>query len=304
MDARTILTQMLDKLWTDYCRRVPYAARYAQLVTEQGGTVANDHIAYRSFNCPVANQPPGYQATREIFEALGYRVGDDYDFPKMNLRAVHLEHTDEDQPRIFISQLEVDRLDPAIKKLIEENTCEPAEGAPQQADLVAQLRQADSLTDAEAGELIENLVRYFRRPWLPPLRSAVEQVNEASQYGAWTLLHGNSVNHFTAYINRQNVSAWPDIEATIEGLREAGVPMKDTIEGERGTKLRQSSTRAAEGEFPVREADGSLGEIPWTYAYYELAERGEVDTPEGRRLFTGFLGPQTPGLFEMTRKGS
>jgi hypothetical protein len=42
--------------------------------------------------------------------------------------------------------------------------------------------------------------------------------------------------------------------------------------------------------------------MPWTYAYFELAERGEVADESGRRgRFEGFLGPQATQLFEMTK---
>ncbi len=42
---------------------------------------------------------------------------------------------------------------------------------------------------------------------------------------------------------------------------------------------------------------------PWSYAYFELAERNEVVDPEtGRRgRFEGFLGAQATTLFEMTK---
>jgi len=50
--------------------------------------------------------------------------------------------------------------------------------------------------------------------------------------------------------------------------------------------------------FPVRE-----GTLPWSYAYFELAERGEIaDAETGRRgRFEGFHGAQATQLFEMTR---
>ena len=79
--------------------------------------------------------------------------------------------------------------------------------------------------------------------------------------------------------------------------------MKDRIEGERGSKLRQSSTQAVEEDCPVLEEDGSLGKLRWTYAYYELAERGTVPGPDGKLvLFDGFLGPQATHLFDMTTR--
>ena len=43
--------------------------------------------------------------------------------------------------------------------------------------------------------------------------------------------------------------------------------------------------------------------MPWSYAYFELAERNTVPDPTtGEQVrFEGFLGPQATQLFEMTR---
>jgi hypothetical protein len=78
--------------------------------------------------------------------------------------------------------------------------------------------------------------------------------------------------------------------------------MKKEIEGERGTKLRQTSTEAY--VVPVKAKDGSKTvEIPWTYAYFEIADRPLVKNPETGKMerFEGFLGPQATNLFDMTK---
>jgi hypothetical protein len=93
-----------------------------------------------------------------------------------------------------------------------------------------------------------------------------------------------------------------DIERTIEHLRLAGVPMKHEIEGAPGSKLRQTATEAVMIDVGVRDG-AKKARMPWTYAYFELAERGDITEPEsGRRSrFEGFLGPQATQLFEMTK---
>ena len=70
-----------------------------------------------------------------------------------------------------------------------------------------------------------------------------------------------------------------------------------------GSKLRQTATEAVVINVDVTD-HGVQASMPWTYAYFELAERGEVSDPDsGRRCrFEGFLGPQATQLFEMTRK--
>jgi hypothetical protein len=129
----------------------------------------------------------------------------------------------------------------------------------------------------------------------------VRKVNESSQYGAWVLLHGYNVNHFTGYVNRHGVEKIGDIEKLIAELKGRGVPMKPEIEGVRGSKLRQTSTEAVRVPVKVRGADGAMREIEWTYAYMEYAERGFVEENGEKVLFQGFLGPQASQLFEMTR---
>lgn len=164
-------------------------------------------------------------------------------------------------------------------------------------ELLSSFVRSEEIDDNSGKILIESLTSFFSRPWKTPERSAVEEVNKYSQYAAWTLLHGNSVNHFTAFINKQKVAAWPDIEATVAALRQAGLPMKKEFEGEPGSKLRQSSTEAVMEPAEIREDGGAVGKINWSYAYYELAERGL----ENGKEFTGFLGEQATNLFEMTK---
>jgi hypothetical protein len=278
MPAQTALTALLDELWLRYRQRVSYAAKYQVMVEQRGGKVQNDHLAFRTFNCPTGDQPAGVVAIARYFEPLGYVRKDKYIFEDKKLTAWHWQHaTNAAMPKIFISQLEVDQLSPAT------------------ADAICQ-----SVAKAYDRPLSAS---FFTRPWEAPLRETVQAVNKESQYAAWTLLHGNAVNHFTAYINAQGVKEWPDLEVTANALRVAGIPMKAEIEGDRGTKLRQSSTEAVDEDCEVLEADGSTGKLRWSYAYYELAERGMVTGKDGKtELFQGFLGAQATNLFDMTKR--
>jgi hypothetical protein len=79
--------------------------------------------------------------------------------------------------------------------------------------------------------------------------------------------------------------------------------MKKEIEGERGTKLRQTSTEAAVVDAVVRDGSKTV-KLPWTYAYFEIAQRPLMKnsaTGEMER-FEGFLGAQATNLFEMTKR--
>ena len=53
---------------------------------------------------------------------------------------------------------------------------------------------------------------------------------------------------------------------------------------------------------PVRDNTRTV-EIPWTYAYFEIAERPFMKNPVTGQMerFEGFLGGQATHLFEMTK---
>ena len=148
--------------------------------------------------------------------------------------------------------------------------------------------------------LIKQLTAIFCSPWAPPKRHLVEAVNVVSQYGTWVLLHGYAVNHFTGYINRQQTALYPDIESTVQALKHQGVPMKETLEGSKETGLQQIATHAVIEPVAVINDQGELDEMPWSYAYYELAERHPI-SPGQTTLFEGFITDQAQQLFEMTR---
>lgn len=276
-----VLEQLLETLWKDYRKRVHYAETYVQMVEARGGTVVNDHIALRTFNTQTGNQPAGIEGLSRVFTDLGYEPKGEYVFETKKLFAQHFKHKEDAlAPKVFISQLEVEQLSPESQAIINNH-----------------VKNTPDLYDPQKPHAI------FTRPWGIPTRGDVQSLNNESQYAAWTLLHGNSINHFTAFINEQNVDEWPDIEATVKALIDEGLPMKDEIEGEPGSKLRQSATQAVRETVPIIESDGSIGEIEWSYAYYEFAERNPITNDQGEKvLFTGFLGEQATHLFEMTKQ--
>lgn len=284
MNSPDLARQLWSELWREYRRRVSYARVYEEMIESAGGTVVNDHIAFRSLKLQVENRDLGIAYLESIVSSLGYRVGGEYFFPASHLYARHYYHRD-DLPKLFISELLVDEMPEEIREAIE-----------------ATVRDGDF--HSQIPESVNDYSRIFTRPWSIPARSVVEKVNEVSQYGAWVLLHGYSVNHFTGYVNGQNTPVYPDIESTAKGMGDRGVPMKESIEGDRTTGLRQTATRAVTESVTVKDdVTGELIEIPWTYAYYEIAQRNVIRLPDDREgLFQGFLNAQAKNLFEMTRR--
>lgn len=287
--------RLFDALWERYRARVPYVGVYEQLVAALGGRFVNDHIAFRT----IALQQPltGILSIGRIFEALGYRAAGCYRFEDKHLSSLHFQHPHPEFPKLFLSELKTYELSRECQTILRDALA--AHRPAVTDDFLARLAAANSSHAA----LLEDTVRQFHDlPWNRPDKQAVLRVNAESQYAAWVLVHGYHVNHFTTLINSQGVEALGDIEKTIAALRQAGVPMKAEIEGARGSKLRQSATEAALGDVPVLD-HGQPATLRWPYAYFELAERGEVTDPDTgiRSRFEGFLGPQATQLFEMTR---
>lgn len=300
-----IAQHLWNKLWEDYSARVSYARVYQQAIAEAGGTVANDHIAFRSLgmtvDLPQGRMNLGIDYIAQIATALGYEVAGEYTFSDKHLYARHYRHPEQERwhlPKLFISELIVEELPPETRSQIEETVNAGINLA------TVSFESIDTECDSESDRISEQLRAVFARPWDPPLRSAVESVNAASQYGAWVLLHGYAVNHFTGYINQQNTSVYPDLESTARALSDRGVPMKAAIEGSPEVGLCQTATHAVKEQVSVRDdRSGEVIQIPWTYAYYELAQRFAIAAEPGQpELFDGFLGENATHLFEMTRK--
>jgi hypothetical protein len=242
--------RLLDLLWERYAAEVPYARTFAQL---SGGSFRNDHIALRS----LARPGGGIALFARVFERLGWKPAGQYTFPDTHLSAIHMSHP-EGLPRVFISELHAERLSPQAQRLLSSLPVDPP--------------PPDSL---------EALADWFSAP-PPPEEAALLELEKESQYGAWLLAFGRKVNHFTGSVD--------DVEAWQRRMREAGVPMKADIEGEPGSPLRQTATRAASVNIPLE--DGRTR--GWPYAYFEIAQRAPG--------FDGFLGPQARALFDMTKR--
>ncbi|MEH1785658.1 MAG: DUF1338 domain-containing protein [Nostoc sp.] len=290
-------------LWQEYSARVNHARTYQQMITAAGGTIANDHIAFRSLrllvDTPQGQVNLGIDYLGELAEALGYVVAGEYTFAQTHLYARHYRHPQQEEfnlPKLFISELIVDELPTNIAKLISKTVSSIPKELTSPLILLQQ-------KDGNVETIAKQLQQVFTRPWLPPQRSVVEEVNQVTQYGAWVLLHGYAVNHFTGYVNGQNTSKYPDIDTTTNALVNLGVPMKAEIEGNITCGLRQTATQAVTEMVTVLDDNSSAEiQIPWTYAYYEIAQRYLVEVESGKQvLFDAFLGNNAQQLFEMTR---
>jgi len=109
-------TELFDVLWDRYRQRVSYVRTYEQVIRAAGAMFVNDHIAFRTF---AAQQPvAGISTISRVFEALGYRAAGSYHFDDKQLSAIHFQHSNQQFPKLFISELKTWELSPAAQKII------------------------------------------------------------------------------------------------------------------------------------------------------------------------------------------
>lgn len=289
--AEQLAVRLVDDLWSDYTRRVPSARLYAELVRQKGGLIQHDHLNLRCF----ADGPgPGLSVFAFVLESLGYLPKKTHSFPHQHLTAVHFEHPSGRLPKVFVSQLHLGALPVSVARLIRVAIRSATSSLDNQArhDL-AELQAKGTLPDEQAGSLGRALVRFFGRPWAPPLRRTVEAAASVSDFAAWTLLFGHSVRHFAADVRLQAVPDWPTLETTVAELRRVGVPVQPGLEGRPGGLLRQALTEEVVEACPVTEETGETGLLDWPYAGYALTERGVVVVNGQFERFEGFLD-ETP----------
>ena len=293
------ILNLFDWLWEKFRSRVSYVNNYETLIQESGASFFNDHIALRTF-CSQ-NPLAGISSISHIFEALGYRAADCYNFEDKHLNAIYFQHPQPNFPKVFISELRTWELKPSSKHIIHGALKTHRTNLPE--SFLADLHHLETKSESSRESLLDKAVEFFHElPWNLPEKSDLLELNLDSQYAAWVLVHGYNVNHFTSLINSHKVPALDDIEKTSRALLNSGVPMKKEIEGARGSKLRQTATEAVVIDVPVLE-NGKLITIPWAYAYFELAQRDTFkDLETGKLLrYEGFLGPQATNLFDMTK---
>jgi hypothetical protein len=267
MSAKT-LPSLLDKMWQDYIAINPLAKKIHDLFQAEGEVIQNDHIALRTFNHPRV----GVDVLAKSFVTSGYQYKGDYQFPEKKLYAKHYEHSDEAQPKIFISELKMEEFSPALQKKV------------------------NSLVDQiPAGLENEFDFSSIGRPWNLSIADYQELLKE-SDYAAWVAAFGYRPNHFTVFIN--NLKKFSDIRFLNEYLKGKGFKLNASGGEVKGTKdvcLEQSSTLA--NNIEVKFSDGNLT-IP--ACYYEFAKRYALP---GGKLYQGFVAASADKIFESTKSG-
>jgi len=105
---------ILDDLWQQYIASNPHVEKIYDLFCDHNAQVINDHIALRTINDPRIN----LNVLAKPFITRGYFENGEYHFEAKKLFAKHYEQKDLMQPKIFISQLLLEKLSPFAQKTI------------------------------------------------------------------------------------------------------------------------------------------------------------------------------------------
>jgi len=267
MNEVNTIDQLLSAMWTDYIKLNPNAQKIVNLFEERGDKVINDHIALRTFNLPKV----GIDALAKPFLESGYKEGGEYHFEEKKLYAKHFQHPDPKKPKIFISELLLEKFSPELQEIAK--------------------RIVDSLDQS----IVERFdFTCVGRPW--ELTSVeYEKLYAESEYAAWLAGIGFRPNHFTVFINE--LKSFDSIENLNETLKENGFELNSSggeIKGSAEVYLEQSSTLADKVEVEFSDKKMTIPSC-----YFEFAKRYP---DESGKLYQGFVAKSADKIFESTSR--
>ena len=213
-DANTLF----EKLWDNYLEVTPSAEKVkAVLGGDSQSDIINDHIALRTFNI----EKIGLEKLAAHFIAVGYREAGEYHFEKKKLYAKHFEHDDPKMPKVFISELLLEKCSKKLRNTINE--------------LVDHIEESAVTAD--------NFL-YSGRHW-PVSFELYQALLEESEYAAWMAAWGFRANHFT--VSNNHLENFDSIEEINGVLKKSGFALNTSggeIKGTPSDFLEQSSTLA------------------------------------------------------------
>lgn len=284
------------------------------LMEKYGELPRPDHMAIRS----ISGVGFGIQEANSLFSALGYKFGNYWPIPDLNINACHFEPPTPELEKIFFSEIQMEQIGKnipekefaSVKKKIRKmvwNTSESVSGIC--AQLYDIMNAKKYYTKQWTKSDIFNLAVFFTcSPWdLLNIRdSDFRWLSEKPylQETAHVLAYGFIPNHFTFLMKDQSYTfpgytSMRDLSKEIESL---GIPMQEHAEGNEESILCQVSTKACKGKFSAYQHINGCAKnmkIEWPMSYIEFIKRGaDTNSPTGR--YEGFLPNQAKTLFKMT----
>jgi len=260
----TKVIELFNNIWQHYLEVTPSAKKVHQLLGS-GSDLVNDHVAYRTFNINKVN----LEKLAAHLIVLGYKECGEYHFEAKKLYAKHFEHKDQTLPKVFISELLVEKLSKKAQTIIQQ------------------------LVNNVDEQVVANYdFLYSGKHWDISFADYQTLLAE-SEYAAWLAAWGYRANHFTVSIN--HLEKYNEITDVNNILKTSGFALNSTggeIKGDKSVMLEQSSTMA--DKALVNFSDKAV-QIP--SCFYEFAKRYPNDNGE---LYSGFVAASADKIFEST----
>jgi hypothetical protein len=254
---KSTLDTILNGLFKTYFERVPDVKKITNAMIKKGWVssqedIINDHVAFRTLG--VKNL--GIASFEKIFLAHGYQKKEFYSFEAKKLNAYWYAPPNENQPRIFISELRVEELSKEAQNIIykytENITTDPVD-----------------LLDLNTPKQV---VEFFEKPlWKLPTLSDYNTLLNESEYAAWVLYNRYYLNHYTISVH-ELPNGYDRLEKFNEFLVALGIKLNDAggvIKTSKDGLLLQSSSVAE--MITARFEGNDSQEIAGSYV--EFAER-------------------------------
>lgn len=285
--------------------------KFESMVTGEGGKIYLDHGATRTV------EPKVHNFITSLAKAFGLEVSGNYEFPDKHLTAVDLQFKDRDGFKWFSTLIQYKEFSPAVQKAIEEDIARTNNVMSEEGlELLRKLNHFGNLTEEDADEFVHEIIyKFLSRQGKPMKRSTYDLIKKESSEAVNALLIGPDFNHIAYTINELKIENWYGqevIEVLNERMKHEGFEMLPEIQGEKGGKLRQTSTKADLITFPVEEADGSIGQLESPGKFIELIQRGVERDEKGKplfgedkklKLYRGFIASNTVKLYDSTKIG-
>lgn len=207
-----------------------------------------------------------------VFEKFGYKKMNEYIFKEKKLFAQHYEHSDENLPKIFISELELEKLSTGLRNKLEKFVDQ----------IPTSIVESDSFTVSG-------------RHW-EITSGEYEEMYKESEYAAWVSAFGFRPNHFTVNVNA--LKKFDSIEKINQFLTQNAFKLNTSggaIKGTPAEMLEQSSIMAVEIDVDFSDR---RHRIPG--CYYEFAKR--YTQPQTGKLYQGFIAASADKIFESTNR--
>lgn len=256
---------LLEQLWQFYSQSNPQARQIHQLLEDNGETIINDHIAFRTINDERLN----LHALGKVFQSIGYHPIETYTFPQKKLTAMHFEHENSKQPKIFISQLHLEAFSKRLQNILQ--AC---------------------FNQIKTDNPLPQRILYSGRHWGDISYKTYCELAEESEYAAWLYCFGLCPNHFTISVN--HLKQYTSLEALNDFLMDHDFELNlagGLIKGSPSQCLEQSSTLAYKVKLNFIEGTYAI-----PYCYYEFAKRYKKDGT----LFQGFISQSADKIFQST----